>query len=174
MTEIPNTFIPIPTPLPPMLLEMASVKVESRFVALNYQGSKATWSDGRSSATFPFYTVWQPYIEHIAVAIYLFDYNLGSDDYKASHTLICDRTQKRVYIAKCDKAERFLNSQHPKRQPITPQQWEEIKDRIAQQAPPEMSQLQELGMFEMFMPSLPEHRERMVQLQYFSVKLKTR
>lgn len=77
-------------PLPPMLLTMARVKGDSRFTALYYRGSKATWNDGRIRATFPFYTVWQPYIEHFAITIHLFDAHLGSDDYEPTHALVCD------------------------------------------------------------------------------------
>lgn len=43
--DIPHTFQLIDVPLPPMLLAMAGVKGESRFVSLHYQGSKATWTD---------------------------------------------------------------------------------------------------------------------------------
>ena len=61
------------------------------YVSLYYWRSKATWHDGRSSATFPFFTVWQPYTQHLAIAIHLFDYHLGLDDQQPSHALVCDR-----------------------------------------------------------------------------------
>lgn len=164
MTEIPSTFVPLPVPLPPMLLEMAGVKIESQFVALNYQGSKATWSDGRSSAPFPFFTVWQPYIEHLAIAIYLLGYNLGSDDALPEQALVCDRLHQKVYVAQWDETERFLDYQHPKIQALNCEQWQEIKAQIAALPPPNMSQLQELAMFEMFLPPLPQQAEKAKQL----------
>lgn len=164
MIVIPESFFLISVPLPPMLLAMAGVKGDSRFVALKYWGSKATWSDGRGSATFPFYTVWQPYIDHLAITIHLFDAYLGSDDCEPTHALVCDRANDLVYIAPIEEALRFLDSQHPPRQPLTPQQWSEIKELIAQQPPLEMSQLQDLGMFEVFTPPKREHTEAAVQL----------
>ncbi len=171
--DILQSFKLIDVPLPPMLLTMAGVKGDSRFVGLCYQGSKATWTDGRSSATFPFYTVWQPYIDHLAIDIHLFDAHLGSDDCEPTHALVCDgreanrlrhRLQEKVYVAPIEEVMQFLDSQHPPRQPLTPQQWSEIKELIAQQPPLEMSQLQDLGMFELFAPPKAEHSEAAVQL----------
>jgi hypothetical protein len=48
----PESFHRLGTPLPPMLCDMADVRSEARFVAFHYQGSKATWSDGRGCGTF--------------------------------------------------------------------------------------------------------------------------
>lgn len=164
MTSIPESFKPISVPLPPMLLSMAGVEGDSRFIALKYWGNKAAWNDGRGSATFPFYTVWKPYIEHLAIAIHLFDTHLGSDDYEPTHVLVCDRQHEKVYVAPIEEAMRFLDSQHPPRQPITLEQWEEIKAQLGEQAPLDMSQLQDLGLFEVFLPSKPEHKEVALQL----------
>lgn len=164
MTTLPESFKLIDVPLPPMLLSMAGVKGESRFVGLFYRGSKATWTDGRGSATFPFYTVWQPYIGHLAIAIHLFDAHLGADDLEPTHVLVCDRLDLRVYVAPIEEAMRFLDSQHPPRQPITPQEWEVIKAQYAHLAPLSMSQMQDIGMFELFTPPKAEHKERAKQL----------
>lgn len=164
MTTLPESFKLLDVPLPPMLLQMAGVKGDSRFVSLFYAGSKATWSDGRGCATFPLFTVWQPYTQHLALAIHLFDYHLGSDDSEPTHTLVCDRQQQKVYIARWGEAERFLDSQHPPQQPMTTQEWGQIKAQLAQHPPLDISQLQDLGMLELFMPPKPEHKERAVQL----------
>lgn len=164
MTAIHDRFKLISVPLPPMLLTMAGVKGDSRFVGLCYRSSKATWSDGRGSATFPFYTVWQPYIDHLAIAIHLFDAHLGSDDCEPTHALVCDRLDEKVYVAPIEEALRFLDSQHPPRQALTAEQWSEIKELIAQKPPLEMSELQDLGMFELFAPPKREHTEAAVQL----------
>lgn len=162
--DIPESFKLIDVPLPPMLLGMAGVKGNSQFISLYYWGSKATWSDGRSCATFRFYTVWQPYTQHLAIAIHLFDADLGSDDAEPTHALVCDRQHQQVYVAPFDEAQCFLDSQHPPRQPMTSQQWEDIKAILAQQAPPDMSELRDLGMFELFMPPKPEQKQRAIQL----------
>lgn len=159
---IPDNFQILNVPLPPMLLEMAGVKGDSQFVAF-YYSSKATWTDGRSSATFPFYAVWQPYIDHIAIAIDLFDCNLGSDDETATQALVCDRTGEKVYVAPYKEAMSFLERQHPPRQEITQEQWEEIKAQLEAQPPLSMEEMQELGMFEMFAPN-PKHKEKAIEL----------
>ena len=139
MTTLPESFKLIDVPLPPMLLSMAGVKGESRFVALFYRSSKSTWTDGRGSATFPFYTVWQPYIEHLAIAMHLFDAHLGADDLEATHVLVCDRLDLKVYVAPIEEAMQFLDSQHPPRQPLTQEEWEQIKVLVAQQPQLDMS-----------------------------------
>ncbi|MEG4242963.1 hypothetical protein [Microcoleus sp. AT9b-C3] len=63
-------FIELPVPMPPMLPEMVGVS-NSQYFAMYYQGSKATWSNGRGMATFSYYAVYAPLIEHIALAIHL-------------------------------------------------------------------------------------------------------
>lgn len=163
MTIIPNSFQPLSVPLPPMLVEMVGVEGNSQFVSLYYSGSKATWNNGRSSATFPFYTVWQPYVEHLAIAIDLFDCNLGSDDFPPTHALVCDRSGEKVYVAAYDEAMSFLDNQHPPRQEITLEQWQEIKAHLEAQPSLSMSQMQSLGMFEMFAPN-PKHKEQAIEL----------
>lgn len=164
MTAIPNSFHCLSVPLPPMLLEMAGVQGDSQFVALYYSGSKSTWNDGRSSATFPFYSAWQPDVDHSAIAIELFDCNLGADDAQATHALVCDRIQEKVYVAPFKEAMSFLDKQHPDGgQELTQEQWEEIKAQLESQPPLSMSQMQNLGMFEMFAPN-PEHKEKAIEL----------
>lgn len=164
MTTLPESFKLIDVPLPPMLLQMAGVNKESRFVSLYYWRSKATWHDGRSSATFPFFTVWQPYTQHLAIAIHLFDYHLGSDEQEPSHALVCDRRHQKVYVAKFDEAEEFVNNQHPPRQLITPEQWSEIKAQLQQKTALDMSQMQSLGMFEWVVPPTEAMQIALVQM----------
>lgn len=43
--KLPANFQPI-GPLPPMLLEMASVDSQKQFVAMYYSNTNPTWSDG--------------------------------------------------------------------------------------------------------------------------------
>lgn len=163
MTNIPSIFHLLTVPLPPMLLEMAGVKGDSPFIAFYYSSSKATWNDGRSCATFPFYATWQPYIEHLAIAIDLMDCNLGADDAQATHVLICDRTLEQVYVASFKEAMSFLEKQHPPRQEITQAQWEQIKAQLDKQASLDMEQMQGLGMFELFLPNL-NYKEKTIEL----------
>lgn len=163
--DIPESFKLISVPLPPMLLAMVGVKGDSRFIGLCYRSSKATWNDGRASATFGFYNVWQPYINHLAISIHLFDAHLGADDLEPTHALVCDRANDLVYVAPIEEALRFLDSQHPHLcQALTMEQWSKIKEFIAQQPPLDMSQMQDLGMFEVFAPPKPEQRDKAWQL----------
>lgn len=74
------------------------------------------------------------------------------------------RHHEKVYVAPIEEAIRFLDSQHPPRQPLTPQQWSEIKEFLAQQPTLDMSQMQDLGMFELFAPPKPEQRDKAMQL----------
>lgn len=161
--EIPQSFTPIDTPLPPMLLSMAGVTSKSRFISLYYCGNKAMWSDSRSFATFPFYTVWEPFTEHLAIAIYLFDTDLGSDDTAATHAIVCDRAEQKIYVAAWAEAERLIENQHPPRSLLTEQQFAEIQQRLAQELP-SISELRDLGMFEFFLGSKPEHQQHAMEL----------
>jgi hypothetical protein len=163
-SDIPNSFKPLSVALPPMLLSMAGVKGESRFVALYYMGSKATWTDGRSCATFPFYTVWQPYIDHIAIAIELFDCHLGSDDCHPSQALVCDCLEQKVYVGEFGEVQKFLSRQHPPRQPISEEEWLAIKAQILAQPPLELEQLEQLGMFELFSSPTPQQIAKATEL----------
>lgn len=111
MTKISDSFNLLPTPLPPMLLDMAGVMVETRFIGLYYSGNP-TWTDGRSSTTFSFYSVWQPYTRHSAVLFPLtrIGAHLGADDLDLTHQLICDRQENVVYVAPWQEAQKFLDS----------------------------------------------------------------
>lgn len=71
---------------------------------------------------------------------------------------------KRYTLQPVEEAMQFLDSQHPPRQMITPQHWEEIKAQVAQQPALDMSQMQDLGIFEIFTPPKREHKEAALQL----------
>lgn len=163
---IPNGFTLLPTPLPPMLLKMAGVRVETRFVGLYYLGSKATWSDGRSSRSFPFYTVWQPYIRHPAMMFALagLEVHLGADDLEPTHQLVCDQIKEQVYVAPWDEAERFLDAQHPPRRSPTPEEWQAVQALISALPQPSQEDMQQLGMFEWLSPPTPEMQARKSEL----------
>jgi len=90
-------FIELPVAVPPMLPEMVGVS-DSQYFALYYQGSKATWSNGRATATFSYYAVYAPLIEHITLAIHLEPYNLGSDDELPEHAILCDCVHRKMYV----------------------------------------------------------------------------
>lgn len=163
---IPSSFTLLPTPLPPMLLKVAGVEVEARFVGLYYLGSKATWTDGRSSRTFPFYTVWQPYIQHPAMmfALARLEVHLGTDELEPTHQLVCDRQEERVYVAPWSETQRLFKQQHPPLQSPTPKELETIQALISALPQPSMEEMQQVGMFEWFLGSTPQMEAGKIEL----------
>ena len=118
-------FIELPVPMPPMLPEMVGAR-DSQYFALYYQGSKATWNNGRAMATFSYYAVYAPLIEHIALAIHLEPYNLGSDDEPPEHAILCDCVHHKMYVGAYKEIDYFLLQQQPKELPeLLQQEFEE-------------------------------------------------
>ena len=160
----------IPTPMPPMLPAMVGLPENSLYWSICYYGSKATWSDGRNMSTFSFYGVYQPLINHIALSIYLWPYHLGSDDEYPMHALLCDRTEKKIYLGEYELVKQFLDSQHPpqQRQTITLRQWEEIKSHIeAEMAAWTEADFKRRGMLEMFGNIRYYQRSKRMQLVHW-------
>ena len=146
---------------------MVGVSVDSRYVALGYYGSKATWMDGRSSATFSYYGVYEPFTQHEAIACFLWDVHLGSDDELPTHLLLCDRTDNKMYVGEIKAIEKFLDEQHPPRQPMTPEQWIDAKKYIESLPPPTMEELKQQGMFEMFGRISQEQQKQKLELEFW-------
>lgn len=90
-------FIELPVPMPPMLPGMVGA-TNTHYFALYYQGSKATWNNGRGMATFSYYACYEPLIEHIALVIHLERYNLGCDDVLPEHAILCDSVRNKMYV----------------------------------------------------------------------------
>jgi hypothetical protein len=143
---------------------MVGVSVDSRYFSIAYWGSKATWTDGRSRATFSYYGCYQPLINHIAIACYLWNYHLGSDDEYPTYALLCDRQDNKLYVGEIKAVEKFLDSQHPPIQPMTQEQWEEAKKLIESMPPPTEAELRQWGMFEMFGRISHEQQQQKVEL----------
>src|SRR5690348_2811297 len=127
---IPVGFRKLTVPMPPMLPDVVGVTSEHRFFRLNYEGSKAFWSDGRAGATFSYYAAYEPYVRHPAMAIHLHDVSLGHDDEPPTHSLLVDRHENAVYVGDYSDACRFLSAQHPPRRPPTPEEIEEMNRRM--------------------------------------------
>ncbi|HEY9737573.1 MAG TPA: hypothetical protein V6D06_14865 [Trichocoleus sp.] len=165
----PGTFRELPISLPPMLLQMARVTGEGRFISLYYWGSKATWDSGRGAATFSFYGVWSPLIEHLALACHLWDCHLGSDDAYPTHALIADRQEQKLYVADWDEAQRFVEDQHPPLPELTAEQEAEalaslVQVPIGSNGRPQFEELQRLGLFEVLMPLSPLLQQESAEL----------
>jgi hypothetical protein len=154
-------FIELPVPMPPMLPDMVGVS-DTQYFALYYQASKATWSCGRATATFSYYAVYAPLIEHIALAIHLEPYNLGSDDEAPEHAILCDCVHHKMYVGAYKEIDYFLLQQHPQESPTFSEQEFEAAVKALQDM--SLEQMQKLGMFEMFGNTNPQARQQTVEL----------
>lgn len=161
---IPPDFRLLPVSMPPMLPSVAGVKSDSRFFRLNYEGSKPFWSDGRAGATFSYYAAYEPYVDHLAMAIHLLDASLGHDDEPPAHSLLIDRRESAVYIGDYGKVCRFLQEQHPPRRPPTPEEIEEVNKRLAEMDRMSLDQLRELGIFEFVFGPKPEQQDQCAEM----------
>ncbi len=154
-------FIELPVAMPPMLPEMVGVS-DTQYFALYYQGSKATWSNGRAMATFSYYTVYAPLIEHITLAIHLEPYNLGSDYEVPEYAILCDTVHHKMYVGAYQEIDYFLLQQHPKEFPTLSEQ--ELGAAIKALENMSLEQMQKLGMFEMFGNTNLQARQQTVEL----------
>ncbi|MEG3840082.1 hypothetical protein [Microcoleus sp. herbarium14] len=154
-------FIQLPVPMPPMLPEMVGVS-NTQYFALYYQGSKATWSNGRAIATFSYHAVYAPLIEHIALAIHLEPYNLGSDDELPEHAILCDCTLNKMYVGAYRETDYFLLQQHSDDlSQLTEQEFQAAVKALQDMT---LEQMQKLGMFEMFGNTNPQARQETIEL----------
>lgn len=151
---VPECFRTFPVASPPMFLAMAGYTGGARFVGINYFGSKATWHDGRSSATFSYFTVYAPFVHHPAIAFVVRGADLGSDDSEPNATIIFDAQDNKLFLAPYAQANRFLSEQHPPVEPvvITDEEWRKISEKLSLQSN-DMAAMQRTGMFEMFAPA---------------------
>lgn len=160
MMKIPRTFNLLDVPLPPMLLELVGVGKGHRFLALYDWYGKPTWSNGQTCTPFPICTVWQPFIQHEAIARQLIGYDFGSDNEEPSHALICDRLQGKVYVAAFEIVIYFLNSQQEQTRSISVCYWETVKHKAFAYTPVTFEQMQKTGMLEMFLAPTAEHLQQ--------------
>lgn len=154
-------FIELPVPMPPMLPGMVGVS-NTQYFALYYQGSKATWSNGRGMGTFSYYAVYAPLIEHIALAIHLEPYNLGSDDEFPEHAILCDCALNKMYVGTYEEIDYFLLQQHSDKLPqLTEQELEETLKVLEDMS---LEQMQKFGIFEMFGNTNPQARRETAEM----------
>lgn len=130
-------------PLPPNLSDYIGIVSQNRFIKLTYELSKPFWSDGTNGATFSYYAVFQPFIEHPAIAINLLDENidLGTDDTEPTHAILLDRKEDCMYVGEVSVVKNILKN-HQEILPNLPEpdwsKWEEISQNHPQR----------IGMFE--------------------------
>ena len=114
-----NGLSPLRVPVPPMLARAIGYKGDARYVAFNWTpyGDEAEYFDGRRSATGN----WQAflaYIQHPAVSPLFENYDFGSSDSEAKHSLILDREKLELLIAPVKEAHVFLTEQWPPDPPL--------------------------------------------------------
>lgn len=157
-------FIELPVAMPPMLPGMVGVS-NTQYFALYYQGSKVTWSNGRAMATFSYYAVYAPLIEHITLAIHLEPYNLGSDDEMPEHAILCDTIHNKMYVGAYQEIDNFLVQQHSDELSTFSQ--EEFEAAVKALEDMSLEQMQALGMFEMFGNTNPQSRRETAELVHW-------
>jgi hypothetical protein len=161
---IPDSFRKLPLPMPPTLPEVMGITSDKRFFRLNYEGSKAFWSDGRAGATFSYYAAYNPYVNHVAMSIHLLGCNLGHDDESPTHSLLVDRQETTVYVGAYNEVRRFLQAQHPPRRPPTPEEIEEMNRYLAGMERLSFDALRGRGMFEFLLGPKPEQQDRCAEM----------
>jgi hypothetical protein len=158
----------LPVPLPPMLPEMVGIVGDSRYFAMFYMGSKATWTDGRGLGTFSYYAVYEPLTEHPALALDLEPYHLGSDDEFPTHAIVCDRLEGKMYVGDYPEVEKFLNIQHPPLPTLSPEEVEQLRHWIEEElANFDISTFQKLGMFELLAGHNQQQKQELVELGHW-------
>jgi hypothetical protein len=134
----------------------------TQYFALYYQGSKAPGRNGRGMGTFSYYAVYAPLIEHVALAIHLEPYNLGSDDVFPEHAILCDCALNKMYVGSYEEIDHFLLQQHSEKLPqLTEQEFEETLKALENMS---LEQMQKLGIFEMFGNTNPQARRETAEL----------
>jgi hypothetical protein len=112
----------IMAPVPPMLEKAIGYNGEARFVSFHWipGGDEADYDDGRRAGTGE----WQSYlayVQHPTVYPLLAQYDLGSSDSEAQHSLILDRQDRKLYVASVKDARTFLAQQWPELKPAMTQ-----------------------------------------------------
>lgn len=155
-------FTLLPVPMPPMLPGMVGIG-NIQYFSIFYQGSKATWSNGRGIGTFSYWAVYTPLLEHPALAIHLERYNLGSDDEAPECAILCDVGEYKMYVGNCREIDRFLQQQHSENElPLLTQKDLEAALKAVENLSPE--QMQRLGMFEMFGNTNPQAQQETAKM----------
>ena len=98
--------------VPPMLEAALGYDGPARWAAFWWEpcGDEARWSDGRVTAGADWYA-WRTFVEHPPIQASLAAYELGSSETPATHTLLLDRDERRLFVAPIAVAAAFLAAQ---------------------------------------------------------------
>ena len=108
---IPSTLRRLPLPCSPMLIEAIGYRGASRFVALAWSpaGDETIYDDGYVSGTGE-RSGYLGFVRHSVVRPLLADVQLGSSDREASHWLLADLAEDRLYLGFPSEVRTFLRA----------------------------------------------------------------
>ena len=106
--------------------------------------------------TFPFYQAYSPLVDHTAILIHLWQHKacLGADDAPATHSLVLDTEQHKIYLATRGTAAKFLEMQLPQ----TPDERRASDEKLQQkfeefERAKNLGDFQKMGMFQFLAPA---------------------
>jgi hypothetical protein len=128
----PETLIPLPVPVPPMLEQALDYPGQARLVAFFWTPSsdEAMYDDGKCSGVGD-WMAYLAFVKHPLVEPYLRPFDLGSSEDEARHWLVLDREARALSALPVEEAAALLLQQWGARPACLPLQWE-ILDPIPQ------------------------------------------
>ncbi len=152
MTEISKLLTPLTAPVPPQFEGALGYEGDARYVAFYWQpvGDELMCDDGQVAADGNWWA-WIDFVNHPAVYHHLLlpcprcrgvgttnqlenepctvcdgagrlPLNLGNSDEEATHWLILDRQERKLYVAPVATGRRFLQEQWPPPRELTPEE----------------------------------------------------
>ena len=150
-----SKMIALSAPLPPQFIGLANYEGGQRFVAIYYQGTKATIADGTVTTTFPYYEAYSPLVDHLAISCCIRQHGgfLGADDGEATHALLLDTEKGKIYLTAQRAADHFLEVQRPQ----SDEEQRAVDERLEKmfeefENAKTLGDFQRMGMFQLFAP----------------------
>ena len=120
----PETLIPLPVPVPPMLEQALDYCGKARLVAFYWSplGDEAMYDDGLRSGVVD-WNAYLAFVQHPLVEPHLFPFDLGSSEEEARHWLVLDREARTLSVLPAEEAVDLLQQQWGTRPASLPLQW---------------------------------------------------
>ena len=140
-------FLPLPLPMSPTLpaafgYPLNATQEAHRFFGAYWEpgGDELMITDGANAYTSAIYEGWIAFHNHPLVAPLwaLFQdrgMHFGSSEEPATHILIVDRIERKLFVAEINEGRSFLATQHPRRETVrlTRQEWDQLAAEITKQ-----------------------------------------
>ena len=109
----PETLVPLPVPVPPMLEQALGCLGQARLVAFFWSplGDEAVYHDGKCSGDAD-WAAFLAFVEHPTVEPPLRPFELGSSEEEAQHWLLLDREARTLSMLPAQEAAVLLLEQH--------------------------------------------------------------